>query len=118
MVLRGLSTRVIFAKVAEYQKWGAVHFHTKSTEALDVTLDHRVCEVELEGLEASAHVAELVRACWELGDRPAWTESAETAPRESKGAGQRPAPAGGPDETPSNRQVARTVRDLANLADD
>jgi hypothetical protein len=39
------------------------------TEALGVTLDHRVCEVELEGLDVPAHVAELVRACWELGGR-------------------------------------------------
>ena len=30
----------------------------------------RVCEVELEGLDVPAHVAELVRACWELGARP------------------------------------------------
>jgi hypothetical protein len=35
-----------------------------------VTLDHRIGEVELEGLEVPAHVAELVRACWELGARP------------------------------------------------
>jgi hypothetical protein len=35
----------------------------KSTEALGVTLDHRIGEVELEGLEVPAHVAELVRAC-------------------------------------------------------
>jgi hypothetical protein len=45
-------------------------YATKSTEALGVTLDHRICEVELEGLEVPAHVAELVRACWELGARP------------------------------------------------
>jgi replication initiator protein RepSA len=42
----------------------------KSTEALGVTLDHRIGEVELEGLDVPAHVAELVRACWELGARP------------------------------------------------
>jgi hypothetical protein len=42
-------------------------YATKSTEALGVTLDQRVCEVELEGLDVPAHVAELVRACWELG---------------------------------------------------
>jgi hypothetical protein len=35
-----------------------------------VTLDHRIGEVELEGLEVPAHVAELVWACWELGGRP------------------------------------------------
>src|SRR5918995_1533828 len=118
--------RVSFAKVAEYQKRGAVHFHaiirldaatdcgcpacvapppagftaelleravrqaaatvavpcpavadyvakyaTKSTEALGVTLDHRIGEVELDDLDLPAHVAELVRACWELGGRPA-----------------------------------------------
>jgi hypothetical protein len=45
-------------------------YATKSTEALGVTLDHRVGEVELEGLEVPAHVAELVRACFELGARP------------------------------------------------
>jgi hypothetical protein len=45
-------------------------YATKSTEALGVTLDHRICEVELEGLDVSAHVAELVRACWELGGHP------------------------------------------------
>jgi hypothetical protein len=44
-------------------------YATKSTEALSVTLDHRIGEVELEGLNLPAHVAELVRACWELGAR-------------------------------------------------
>src|SRR4029453_14355659 len=45
-------------------------YATKSTEALGVTLDHRIGEVELEGLNVPDHVAELVRACWELGGRP------------------------------------------------
>src|SRR5215210_5502612 len=45
-------------------------YATKGTEALGVTLDHRVCEVELEGLDVPVHVAELVRACWELGAHP------------------------------------------------
>ena len=45
-------------------------YATKGTEALGVTLDHRIGEVELEGLDVPAHVAELVRACWELGGRP------------------------------------------------
>jgi hypothetical protein len=45
-------------------------YATKGTEAVGVTLDHRVGEVELEGLDVPAHVAELVRACWELGGRP------------------------------------------------
>ena len=45
-------------------------YATKSTEALGVTLDHRISEAELEELDLPAHVAELVRACWELGARP------------------------------------------------
>jgi hypothetical protein len=45
-------------------------YATKSTEALGVTLDHRICQVELEDLDLPAHVAELVWACWELGGRP------------------------------------------------
>jgi hypothetical protein len=57
-----LSAEQVAGYVAKYA--------TKSTEALGVTLDHRVCEVELEGLELPAHVAELVRACWELGAQP------------------------------------------------
>jgi hypothetical protein len=57
-----LSAEQVAGYVAKYA--------TKSTEALGVTLDHRLCEVELEGLDLPAHVAELVRACWELGSRP------------------------------------------------
>jgi hypothetical protein len=45
-------------------------YATKGTEALGVTLDHRIGEVELEGLDVPAHVVELVRACFELGARP------------------------------------------------
>jgi hypothetical protein len=45
-------------------------YATKSTEALGVTLDQRIGEAELEDLDLPAHVAELVRACWELGARP------------------------------------------------
>jgi hypothetical protein len=45
-------------------------YATKASEAVGVTLYHRVGEVELERLEVPAHVAELVRACWELGARP------------------------------------------------
>ena len=41
-----------------------------STEALGVVLDHRLREAELAELDVPAHVAELVRACWELGARP------------------------------------------------
>jgi hypothetical protein len=46
----------------------------KSTEALGVTLDHRIGEVELEGLDVPTHVAELVRACWALGGLPGLVE--------------------------------------------
>ena len=45
-------------------------YATKSTEALGVTLDHRISDADLEDLGLPAHVAELVRACWELGGRP------------------------------------------------
>jgi hypothetical protein len=45
-------------------------YATKSTEALGVTLDHRIGEAELDELDLPAYVAELVRACWELGARP------------------------------------------------
>ena len=57
-----LSAEQVAGYVAKYA--------TKSTEALGVTLDHRICEVELEDLHLPAHVAELVRACWELGAHP------------------------------------------------
>jgi hypothetical protein len=45
-------------------------YATKATEALGVTLDHRLSEAELDDLDVPAHVAELVRACFELGTRP------------------------------------------------
>jgi hypothetical protein len=45
-------------------------YATKATEALGVTLDHRLGEVELEDLDLPAHVIELVRACFELAARP------------------------------------------------
>jgi hypothetical protein len=45
-------------------------YATKSTEALGVTLDHRLRESELDELKMPAHVAELVRACFELNSRP------------------------------------------------
>jgi hypothetical protein len=57
-----LSAEQVAGYVAKYA--------TKGTEAVGVTLDHRVGEVELEGLDVPAHVAELVQACWELGGRP------------------------------------------------
>jgi hypothetical protein len=57
-----LSAEQVAGYVAKYA--------TKATEALGVTLDHRICEVELDDLDVPAHVAELVRACLELGARP------------------------------------------------
>jgi hypothetical protein len=57
-----LSAEQVAGYVAKYA--------TKGTEAVGVTLDQRVCEVELEGLDVPGHVAELVRACLELGARP------------------------------------------------
>jgi hypothetical protein len=43
---------------------------SKATEALGVTLDHRIGDGDLDDLEVPAHVAELVRACFELAARP------------------------------------------------
>jgi hypothetical protein len=57
-----LSAEQVAGYVAKYA--------TKATEALGVTLDHRVTEAELEELDLPAHVAELVRACFELAARP------------------------------------------------
>jgi hypothetical protein len=57
-----LSAEQVAGYVAKYA--------TKSTEALGVTLDHRIGDGDLDDLELPAHVAELVRACWELGARP------------------------------------------------
>jgi hypothetical protein len=62
--------RLLAEQVAGY----VAKYATKSTEALGVTLDHRIGEVELEGLNLPAHVAELVRACWDLGGRPSLGE--------------------------------------------
>jgi hypothetical protein len=45
-------------------------YATKATEALGVTLDHRIGEADLEELDVPVHVAELVRACFELAARP------------------------------------------------
>jgi hypothetical protein len=45
-------------------------YATKSTEAIGVTLDHRISAGDLEEMGVPAHVAELVRACFELAARP------------------------------------------------
>jgi hypothetical protein len=57
-----LSAEQVAGYVAKYA--------TKATEALGVTLDQRVTADGLQDLDVPAHVAELVRACWELGARP------------------------------------------------
>jgi Replication initiator protein, pSAM2 len=57
-----LSAEQVAGYVAKYA--------TKGAEALGVTLDHRVKVEDLDELAVPAHVAELVRACWELGARP------------------------------------------------
>jgi hypothetical protein len=46
-------------------------YATKATESFGAGLDHRIGADDLDRLEKlPAHVAELVRACWELGGRP------------------------------------------------
>jgi hypothetical protein len=57
-----LSAEQVAGYVAKYA--------TKATEALGVTLDHRIDAEDLEELNLPAHVAELVRACFELGSCP------------------------------------------------
>jgi hypothetical protein len=56
-----LSAEQVAGYVAKYA--------SKATEALGVTLDRRVTADDLDGLALPAHVAELVRACLELGAR-------------------------------------------------
>ena len=56
--------------LAEQVAGSVAKYATKATEALGVTLDHRIGEAELKDLHLPAHVAELVRAWWELGARP------------------------------------------------
>jgi hypothetical protein len=43
---------------------------TKATETFGTGLDHRLTEGDLAELDLPLHVAELVRAAWELGARP------------------------------------------------
>jgi hypothetical protein len=57
-----LSAEQVAGYVAKYA--------TKATEALGVVLDHRISAEDLEELGVPAHVAELVRACFELAARP------------------------------------------------
>jgi hypothetical protein len=58
-----LSAEQVAGYVAKYA--------TKATETFGTGLDHRLTEGDLAGLDGlPAHVAELVRAAWELGARP------------------------------------------------
>jgi hypothetical protein len=57
-----LSAEQVAGYVAKYA--------TKATETFGTGLDHRLTEGEVDQLDLPAHVAELVRACWELGARP------------------------------------------------
>jgi hypothetical protein len=57
-----LSAEQVAGYVAKYA--------TKATETFGTGLDHRLTEGDLARLELPAHVAELVRAAWELGARP------------------------------------------------
>jgi hypothetical protein len=57
-----LSAEQVAGYVAKYA--------TKATETFGSGLDCRLTEGDLERLELPAHVAELVRAAWELGARP------------------------------------------------
>jgi replication initiator protein RepSA len=57
-----LSAEQVAGYVAKYA--------TKATETFGSGLDHRLTEGDLARLELPAHVAELVRAAWELGARP------------------------------------------------
>jgi hypothetical protein len=48
-------------------------YATKATESFGAGLDRRIGADDLERLDRlPAHVAELVRACWELGVAPSW----------------------------------------------
>jgi hypothetical protein len=58
-----LSAEAVAAYVAKYA--------TKSTESLGAALNRRINDpVELDALPVRPHVANLVRACWELGGNP------------------------------------------------
>jgi hypothetical protein len=57
-----LSAEQVAGYVAKYA--------TKATESFGSGLDHRLTEGDLAQLELPTHVAELVRAAWELGARP------------------------------------------------
>jgi hypothetical protein len=58
-----LSAEAVAAYIAKYA--------TKSTEGFGPALDHRLTAGDLDHLDVSEHVAELVRTCWRLGAEPA-----------------------------------------------
>jgi hypothetical protein len=59
---------------AEQMAGHVARYASKSTEALGVTLDHRIGDAELDDPDPPAHVVELVRACLELATRPSLAE--------------------------------------------
>ena len=108
------------ALLAEQVAGYVAKYATKSTEALGITLDHRVCEVELEGLDMPAHVVELVRPAGSWAPAPAWlgcgcangrTCSASAATSRPRAAATPPpsAPCVGP-ESPTRSVDAVAVR--------
>jgi Replication initiator protein, pSAM2 len=59
---RELSAEQVAGYVAKYA--------TKATESFGLALDRRLTADDLDELAVPAHVAELVRACWDLGAQP------------------------------------------------
>jgi hypothetical protein len=57
-----LSVEAVAAYIAKYA--------TKSTEGFGPALDHRLTAGDLDYLDVSEHIAELVRTCWSLGAEP------------------------------------------------
>jgi hypothetical protein len=73
----GLGAEAVTGYVAKYA--------TNSTEGLGAALNRRIGADELEHLDGlPAHVAELVRAAWELSGRPE-LEAAATPTRSTRG---------------------------------
>jgi hypothetical protein len=58
------------ALLAEQVAGYVAKYATKATETFGTGLDHRLSDGEVDQLDLPAHVAELVRAAWELGTRP------------------------------------------------
>jgi hypothetical protein len=69
--VRNITTSDQVGELSAEQVAGYVaKYATKATETFGTGLDRRLAEGDLARLELPAHVAELVRACWELGARP------------------------------------------------